>query len=160
MSNPPTPLKVSPTAASYTAATMDSDLRSQINTLLINDELSVKIQETLLHSLHAHTANWPTQIQQHALSLLRTGEITTFPALLDRVLEDVRQSTAAAAAASSSSSSSAAAATNGKKSNGDAAGAAADQSLAVPQAVVNEALKVTMDCLVELVEFSEENGTA
>lgn len=42
MSNPPTPLKVSPAATSYTAATMDSDLRSQINTLLINDELSVK----------------------------------------------------------------------------------------------------------------------
>ncbi|KAI6380241.1 hypothetical protein MCOR25_001671 [Pyricularia grisea] len=156
MSNPPTPLKVSPAATSYTAATMDSDLRSQINTLLINDELSVKIQEALLHSLNAHPANWPTQIQQHALSLLRTGDITTFPALLDKVLEDVRQSTAAAAAANSSSGTNGEA--NGKKTNGDA-GAESTSNLAVPQAVVDEALKVTMDCLVDLVEFSEENGT-
>lgn len=155
MSNPPTPLKVSPAATSYTAATMDSDLRSQINTLLINDELSVKIQEALLHSLNAHPANWPTQIQQHALSLLRAGDITTFPALLDKVLEDVRQSTAAAAADSSSATNGEA---NGKKTNGDA-GAGSTSNLAVPQAVVDEALKVTMDCLVDLVEFSGENGT-
>ncbi|TLD30735.1 hypothetical protein PspLS_02131 [Pyricularia sp. CBS 133598] len=156
MSNPPTPLKVSPAATSYTAATMDSDLRSQINTLLINDELSVKIQEALLHSLNAHPANWPTQIQQHALSLLRAGDITTFPALLDKVLEDVRQSTAAAA--SSSSVTNGAGESNGKKANGDAV-ADSTSNLAVPQAVVDEALKVTMDCLVDLVEFSEENGT-
>ena len=35
--NPSTPVKVPSSAANYTAATLDPDLRSQINTLLIKD---------------------------------------------------------------------------------------------------------------------------
>lgn len=38
MSQPPsTPVKVPPSAAAYTPATLDPDLRSQINTLLLRD---------------------------------------------------------------------------------------------------------------------------
>lgn len=38
MSQPPsTPVKVSASAANYTPATLDPDLRSQINTLLIRE---------------------------------------------------------------------------------------------------------------------------
>ena len=57
----------------------------------------LRIQDQLLHSLHSHPTNWPTLIQNHALDLLRSGEVTTFPALLRRVMDDVRHDNAAAA---------------------------------------------------------------
>ncbi|KAI1484485.1 hypothetical protein F5X96DRAFT_664033 [Biscogniauxia mediterranea] len=96
---PSTPVKVPNSATNYTPATLDPDLRSQINTLLLREGHINKIQEHLLHSLDAHSANWPSAIQSHALALLRSGEVSTFPALIRRVLEDVRHDTAAAAAA-------------------------------------------------------------
>ncbi|KAI1426190.1 hypothetical protein F5Y12DRAFT_743404 [Xylaria sp. FL1777] len=106
MSHPPsTPVKVPASAATYTPATQDADLRSQINTLLLRDGHATRIQERFLHSLDAHSSNWPSAIQSHALALLRSGEVSTFPALIRRVLEDVRRDTAAAAAAASASSS-------------------------------------------------------
>ncbi|KAI5864622.1 hypothetical protein GGS23DRAFT_595341 [Durotheca rogersii] len=106
MSHPPsTPVKVPTSAATYTPATLDPDLRSQINMLLIRDGHITKIQDHLLHALNSHPSNWPSNVQAHALALLRNGDATTFPALVRRVLEDVRQETAAAAASSSSSSS-------------------------------------------------------
>jgi len=52
--------------------------------------VSSRIQESLLHALHASPANWPTLIQNHALHLLRSGEIHTFPQLMTQVLEDIR----------------------------------------------------------------------
>ncbi|KAI0405328.1 hypothetical protein F4802DRAFT_597164 [Xylaria palmicola] len=109
MSQPPAaPAKVPAAAATYTAATQDPDLRSQINSLLIREGHAAKIQERFLHSLDAHNSNWPSTLQSHALALLRSGEVSTFPALVRRVLEDVQRDTATAntsAAASSSSSS-------------------------------------------------------
>ncbi|CAI0647550.1 unnamed protein product, partial [Colletotrichum noveboracense] len=80
-----TPVKVPPSAANHSAATLDPELRSQINTLLL--------KEGHVTNLNANQANWPTLIQNHALNLLRNGEVTTFPALLRRVLDDVRQDT-------------------------------------------------------------------
>ncbi|KAI0480332.1 hypothetical protein GGR56DRAFT_266760 [Xylariaceae sp. FL0804] len=107
MSHPPsTPVKVPGSAATYTPATLDPDLRSQINTLLLREGYINKIQDHLLHSLDAHSSNWPSQIQTHALTLLRSGEVSTFPALVRRVLEDVRHATTTSSASSSSSSSS------------------------------------------------------
>ncbi|RYP28743.1 hypothetical protein DL767_007086 [Monosporascus sp. MG133] len=101
MSHPSsTPVKVPASAATYTAATLDPDLRSQINTVLLREGHIAKIQEHLLHSLDAHPSNWPSAVESHALSLLRSGEVSTFPALIRRVLEDVRHDTAAAAEAS------------------------------------------------------------
>ncbi|RYP49169.1 hypothetical protein DL768_005047 [Monosporascus sp. mg162] len=101
MSHPSsTPVKVPASAATYTAATLDPDLRSQINTVLLREGHIAKIQEHLLHSLDAHPSNWPSTVESHALSLLRSGEVSTFPALIRRVLEDVRHDTAAAAEAS------------------------------------------------------------
>ncbi|KAI1824423.1 hypothetical protein F4861DRAFT_506276 [Xylaria intraflava] len=93
---PSTSVKVPTSATTYTPATQDSDLRSQINILFLREGHSTKIQEHLLHSLDAHSSNWPSAIQSHALALLRSGEVSTFPALVRRVLEDVRRDTAVA----------------------------------------------------------------
>ncbi|CAM1502953.1 Fc.00g077290.m01.CDS01 [Cosmosporella sp. VM-42] len=156
MSNTPsTPVKVPSSAANYTPATLDPDLRSQINTVLLKDGHVNKIQEALLHALNSHNTNWPTTIQKHALTLLRTGECTTYPQLLRRVLDDVRHDSALTNPASSS--------TNGKASiNGDAAkvnGAAASDrpGLAIPESVVEESLRVTRESLEAVCEI-EESG--
>ncbi|KAI2471630.1 hypothetical protein F4781DRAFT_386091 [Annulohypoxylon bovei var. microspora] len=167
MSHPPqTPVKVPPSAASYTPATQDSDLRSQINMLLIREGHIAKIQEHLLHTLNAHTSNWPSAVQTHALALLRSGDVTTFPALVRRVLEDVRHDTAASpdgAGSDAASSTNGAAAANGKSgvngtssSNGSSSSSGGtDGSLAVPQAVVDAVLKVTRECLDSVCEIDD-----
>ncbi|KAL2127925.1 hypothetical protein VTI74DRAFT_9988 [Chaetomium olivicolor] len=162
--NPSTPVKVPSSAANYTAATLDPDLRSQINSILIKEGHVTKIQDQLLHALHAHQSNWPTVVQNHALSLLRSGEATSFPALLRRVLEDVRQDTALAPNNTNGGAAVNGEGVNGKKSevtNGAPTnnGTSARPSLAVPQTVVDEALKVTRECLDSVCEM-EENGTA
>ncbi|GJN80542.1 hypothetical protein PLIIFM63780_004069 [Purpureocillium lilacinum] len=153
---PSTPVKVPSSAANYTPATLDPDLRSQINTVLLRDGHVAKIQEALLHALNAHASNWPTAVQNHALALLRSGEETTYPALLRRVLEDVR-------ADSATSSSSASRTKNGSKTpNGDtkkvngAADPAGDKpSLALPDSVVQEALRVTRESLEAVCDVDE-----
>ncbi|KAI1063003.1 uncharacterized protein FIESC28_09707 [Fusarium coffeatum] len=159
MSNnsPSTPVKVPSSAANHTQATLDQDLRSQINTVLLRDGHVSKIQDALLHALNSHSTNWPTTIQSHALSLLRSGEVVTFPALLSRVLEDVRHDSALNPASSSSNGNSAKTATNGDapKTNG-----ATDvkPSLAVPESVVEEALRVTRESLEAVCEIEEEGS--
>ncbi|EGO57704.1 hypothetical protein NEUTE1DRAFT_62828 [Neurospora tetrasperma FGSC 2508] len=146
-------VKVSGSAANYTPATLDPELRSAINSVLIEEGHVGKIQDHLLHSLHAHSSNWPTTVQNHALALLRSGEISTFPALLRRVLEDVRHDTANAPSGDANGGD-----VNGKKlsngadttnaSNGNVPAATTTApSLAVPQAVINDALKVTRESL-------------
>ncbi|KAH7037770.1 uncharacterized protein B0I36DRAFT_359419 [Microdochium trichocladiopsis] len=176
MSQPPsTPVKVPSSAANYTPATLDPDLRSQINTLLIREGHITKIQERLLHSLDSHNANWPTAIQAHALSLLRNGEVSTFPALIKRVLEDVRHETATAASSSTSTSGDAdsASASNGTTSaangtsdkkgvNGTSSnGTVSDggNSLAVPAAVVETVLKVTRESLEAVCEIDNSSSS-
>ncbi|KLU89079.1 hypothetical protein MAPG_08056 [Magnaporthiopsis poae ATCC 64411] len=162
MSNPTA--KVPSAASTYTPATLDPDLRSQINTLLLKDDHVTKIQETMLHSLHSHPANWPTAVQSHALSLLRSGDITTFPALVRQVLDDVRQSTQVASLstnapgkATNGAAAAAAADVNGKKVNGDVSGRL--QGLAIPQAVIDDALKVARESLEAVCEV-DENGAS
>ncbi|KAH8169732.1 hypothetical protein LIA77_10276 [Sarocladium implicatum] len=152
MSQPPsTPVKVPSAAANYTPATLDPDLRSSINTLLLKDGHIATIQESLLHALNSNSTNWPTTIQSHALTLLRSGEVTSFPALLRRVLDDIAEETNPATK------------NGGKATNGDNSkkvnGASSDGkvSLAVPDAVVQEALKVTRESLETVCEI-DENG--
>ncbi|KAF9775215.1 hypothetical protein IL306_006702 [Fusarium sp. DS 682] len=153
-----TPVKVPSSAANHTQATLDPDLRSQINTVLLRDGHVSKIQDALLHALNSHSTNWPTAIQSHALALLRSGEVTTFPALLSRVLEDVRHDSALNPVPSSSNGTSAKPATNGDapKTNG---AADAKPSLAVPESVIEEALRVTRESLEAVCEIEDE-GTA
>ncbi|KAK0753461.1 hypothetical protein B0T18DRAFT_316489 [Schizothecium vesticola] len=157
--NPATPIKVPASAANYTMATLDPELRTQINQALIDDGLVTKIQDHLLHSLHAHPANWPTAVENHAIALLRSGEVTTFPALLRRVIEDVRRDTSLAPTTNGAEA-------NGKKSNGTPAPAAADSNgspaapnLALPSSVVEDALKVTRESLETVCSFAE-NGAS
>lgn len=179
---PSTPVKVPSSAANYTPATLDPDLRSQINTMLLREghvtkyELILleeektqrtnflfpfcRIQETLLHSLNSHSNNWPTAVQSHALSLLRSGEVTTFPALLRRVLEDVRQDSSLNPT-SSSANGSTGKSTNGEaKVNGSTAtnGTADKPSLAIPDAVIQEALRVTRESLEDVCEIEERKA--
>ncbi|KAI3343944.1 hypothetical protein F4824DRAFT_27247 [Ustulina deusta] len=187
MSHPPsTPVKVPASATAYTPATQDADLRSQINTLLLRDGHATRIQERFLHSLDAHSSNWPSAVQSHALALLRSGEVSTFPALIRRVLEDVRRDTAAATAASNnptanntqtSSSSTNASESNPTKDgvngapvvngtnrtasgvNGTSAGVDGTTNLAIPTAVVEAVLKVVKDSLETVCEV-EPDGSA
>ncbi|SCN95372.1 uncharacterized protein FFMR_10931 [Fusarium fujikuroi] len=155
---PSTPVKVPSSAANHTQATLDPDLRSQINTVLLRDGHVSKIQDALLHALNSHSTNWPTAIQSHALGLLRSGEVTTFPALLSRVLEDVRHDSALNPISSSSNGTSAKPATNGDamKTNG---ATDAKPSLAVPESVIDEALRVTRESLEAVCDIEDE-GTA
>ncbi|KAL2075758.1 hypothetical protein VTL71DRAFT_701 [Oculimacula yallundae] len=89
-SEPTTPVRVPKAASTYNTTTQDADLRSQINSVLLRDGHITKIHDTLLHSLHSHPQNWPTLLQNHALTLLRSGTCTTFPDLMSRVLQDIK----------------------------------------------------------------------
>ncbi|KAH0523662.1 hypothetical protein TsFJ059_008634 [Trichoderma semiorbis] len=159
---PSTPVKVPPSAANYTPATLDPDLRSQINTILLKDGHVTKLQEALLHALNSNSSNWPTAIQNHALTLLRSGEVTTFPALLRRVLDDVREGQPSTSSSSSTSSANgkSSATTNGngdtKKTNG--ASASEKLPLAIPTSVIEEALRITRESLDAVVEIEEKGS--
>ncbi|TQW00371.1 hypothetical protein V2A60_001458 [Cordyceps javanica] len=150
---PSTPVKVPSSAADYTPATLDPDLRSQINTILLRDGHVPKIQERLLHALNADSSNWPTVVQNHALQLLRSGEVITFPALLRRVLDDIQAATSAKGATSNGNGNGTKAATNG--TDAAAAGAAAKPSLVVPQSVVEDTIRVTKECLESVCEIED-----
>lgn len=189
---PSTPVKVPASATTYSPATLDPDLRSQINTILLRDGhvskcvlhlpsstvlclppthsvstlllatslssfcLSVhiastngpRIQERLLHTLNSNASNWPTALQDHALTLLRSGQVQTFPALLRQVLDDIQE----ASSASTTSPNKPKPKANGTSGTGD------KSALAVPQVVVDEVLSVTRECLKDVCEIEEPNG--
>ncbi|KAL2886320.1 hypothetical protein HOO65_060150 [Ceratocystis lukuohia] len=168
-------------AGSYSAATIDTDLRTSINMTLLRDG----------HSLNSNSADWPTLVQNHALTLLRNGEASSFPDLLRRVLDDVRaaNSPASLAALATADPGSPSATTNGSSStrdkdkekekdtdsihgssestngdglarNGGSTSAAPangnfEAGLALPRAVVQSALRVTRDCLEDVVTVDE-----
>lgn len=146
--SPSPSVKIPTGAANYTQATIDPELRSTLNGLLLQEGHVRRIQERLVHTLNANEANWPTNIQNHALHLLRSGEVTSFPVLMRRVLEDVRQDTQQGKGKGEANGSD-------SKSNGDGGKKAvngADQkpNLALPQAVIDEAVKITRECLEEI----------
>jgi hypothetical protein len=101
-------------------------------------------------------------VQQHALSLLRSGEISTFPALIRRVLEDVRHDTSNAESSTAAKGEVNGATTNGnnKKINGATAngGVAESTNLAVPAAVVDQVLKVARERLEAVCEIDDSAG--
>lgn len=122
-------------------------------------------------------------MQNRALALLRSGEVTTFPVLLKQILDEVRKETAAGpqpkgttsgsssangnAESGGSTNNGAGTQVNGsKKHTGPGPGEASNlnrevsTSLAVPATVVEEALKVTRDVLKEVAEFEEESNGA
>jgi hypothetical protein len=92
---------------------------------------------------------------------LRDNEVDTFPALLRRVLEDVRRDQQLFSSSSANGA-------DGKdkdkdKPNGDkkgavngaGAGGGEKPALAIPNAVVEEALKATMESLKEIVTLED-----
>lgn len=144
-----------------------------------------RIQEHLLYTLNAQPTNWPTQVQNRALALLRSGDATTFPQLLKQVLEEVRKETVLKPTSSSTNG-----ASNGESSvqvNGSGSGGGGSKktngasnvpgpgpgeasnlhqntstSLALPQIAVDEAIKITKEALLDVASFEEdkENGSA
>ncbi len=88
-------------------------------------------------------------MQAHALALLRSGEATTFPELLVRVMKDIRAQTTTGTVPAVNGS-------NSKKVNGELA---ANSPLAVPKSALDEALKVTREALETVCEI-EESGAS
>ena len=121
---------------------------------MANAEGNKRIHEALLHALDSNTANWPSQVQAHALHLLRSGEVSTYPELVRRVLDDVRADAPSSTTTTTKDSSSSAKQSNGEGSASDKAG-----SLALPQSVVDEALKTTRECLGEVCEVEDGGGS-
>ncbi|MBE3050356.1 hypothetical protein IMZ48_49250 [Candidatus Bathyarchaeota archaeon] len=115
---------------------------------MLTTTLSPRIQERLLHTLNADPANWPTNLENHALSLLRSGEASSFPELLRRVVDDVRRDTELRRAEGEANGE------GGKNGEADkkkgANGAEKRGELAVPQGVVEEALKATRESLEDV----------
>lgn len=139
-----------------------------------------RIQEHLLYTLNAQPTNWPTQVQNRALALLRSGDVTTFPQLLKQVLEEVRKETVLKPSSSSTNGASNGESSvqvnggGGKKTNGASnvpgpgPGEASNlhqnttTSLALPQVAVDEAMRITKEALLDVASFEEdkENGAA
>ena len=83
--------------------------------------------------------------------------MTTFPALLRRVLDDVREDTALGRGGGKANGK---AATNGDAKRVNGASSSADRpSLAVPEAVISEALKATRESLEAVCELGEESSS-
>lgn len=109
-------------------------------------------------------------VQAHALQLLRSGEYTNFPALMDRIMDDVRHDTAFRDSGSSSTNGATRInGTNGTKNgNGKGTGTGTGNgtglsksgavqlgSLALPQSVIDEALRATRESLDMVCEIEE-----
>lgn len=122
--------------------------------LSTNEKFSplTRIQERLLHALNADSSNWPTVVQNHALQLLRSGEVITFPALLRRVLDDIQEATNTASSSTNGNT-----VTNGTTAEGNSngTGTGIKSTLAVPQSVVEETIRVTKECLETVVEIED-----
>lgn len=113
-----------------------------------------RIHEALLHALNSDSSNWPTAVHTHALTLLRSGEVTTYSALLRRVLDDVR----ADSPSTSSNNSKNGGGGGSKTSNGDSKklnGASESSGLALPDSVIEEALRVTRESLEAVCEIGD-----
>lgn len=132
-----------------------------------------RIHDALLHALHASPTNWPTLIQNHALSLLRNGECTTFHEVLERVLEDIHADTVVARSISTSAASTKSTSNghsfsnknnesidskNITKLNADVNGQKENkQSLALPPNVVEEGLRITREFLESICDVDDQS---
>ncbi|KAI1001226.1 hypothetical protein K3495_g6973 [Podosphaera aphanis] len=163
---PTSPVRIPKSVSNYTPSTLDPELRSSVNSRLLTDGHITKIHDTFLHALHASPTNWPTLIQTHALTLLRNGECTTFHELLERVLQDIQTDTLSARSSSKQI-------VSNSRSKADKRIELVDkkvlaipesgtiepkdnkQSLAVPTNVVEQALKITRECLENICEIDD-----
>lgn len=144
----------------------DPELRSQINAQLLRDGHIDRIKQDLSHALSSSPSNLPTKIRQHALHLLRTdSSCTTFPALMARVLADVRADTNAARREEESRKRALALGEewtgtagglggNGGLDRNDWRGTRECGSLEVPREVVEEGVRLVRESLDSVVEVS------
>ena len=97
------------------------------------------------NALHAslHSTAWPAHVRQLCLALLRSGDATTYPALLAAVQARVSASKAGPAAV------------NGDKTaaNGDKTAAAAEADVGIPQGVLEDGLGAVREALREVVDL-------
>ncbi|KFY00319.1 hypothetical protein O988_03357 [Pseudogymnoascus sp. VKM F-3808] len=138
------------------AVVPDPDLRSEINAQLIKDGHIDRIHNHLSHILASDSSDWPTRIRQHALTLLRSGHANchNFPALIEKVLADIRSDTNAARRE--------AAARRQAEEKGEPVGVTKDKrdvratreagSLEIPAVVMQEGVRITRECLETVVE--------
>ncbi|KAG0648980.1 hypothetical protein D0Z07_4843 [Hyphodiscus hymeniophilus] len=173
--DPTTPVRVPKAAGTYTPSTQDPDLRSEINGVLLKDghvhnpriylqrSFSLqpnrifltgyqRIQETLVHALNASSTNWPTLIQEHALSLLRNGDCTSFPELMRQVITDIKHDTDAHRKQDPNLKQTNGSAVNGKGSGEHGA------NLALPRNVVEEGVRITREALDTVVYMDGMEG--
>ncbi|POS85988.1 hypothetical protein EPUL_002792 [Erysiphe pulchra] len=137
---------------------------------LLMPRLGRVIHDALLHALHASPTNWPTMIQNHALSLLRSGECTTFHEVLERVLEDIHVDTVVARSSTSQtpdlSSNGHSGGEKRNESNGtkilrrmegssSSSNSETRKSLVIPPNVVEEGMRITRECLETMCEIDE-----
>jgi hypothetical protein len=87
--------------------------QTQLTTALVDAGSIQTIQTALLHELQA--SGWATNLKNHVTQLMRSGECTKYDGLMDRILEE-------------------ALADSGSKNN--------DQSLAIPDQAITQAVKV------------------
>ncbi|RKF57068.1 hypothetical protein OnM2_077006 [Erysiphe neolycopersici] len=167
---PTSPVRVPKAVSNYTASTIDTETRSSVNSRLLVDGHIPKIHDALLHALHASPTNWPTLIQNHALSLLRSGECTTFHEVLERVLEDIHVDTVVARSSVSQtpdlssnghSGGEKRSESNGTKNFKGMEGSTSSsnsenrQSLVIPPNVVEEGIRITRECLETMCEIDD-----
>ncbi|KAK6199832.1 pH-response regulator protein palH/rim21 [Pestalotiopsis sp. IQ-011] len=155
---PPTKAKVPAAADQYSSATLDSEARNEVYKILIHDGYIEKIQERLLHRLHSDPSNWPTALEQRGVELLRSGEATTFPVLIRKVLEEVRHDTQAKSSAKNGEVNGAT--TNGKAKAANGTGGSGDNSLALPADVIQDLVKYTKELLKEVMETDDSDDGA
>ncbi|KAI9840391.1 MAG: hypothetical protein M1837_001649 [Sclerophora amabilis] len=121
----PTPKKVLTNGALSSSSAKNSHLtpalRSDINASLLAGGQVEKIQSHLLTLLSQ--SSWPSSIRQLCLSLLRSGEVTSYAQLVQRVREEVRK------------------------------GEAGSWDVGVPRTVVSEGVGVVRECLAEVIEI-------
>ncbi|KAK6078586.1 hypothetical protein SCUP234_06209 [Seiridium cupressi] len=158
MSPPPSAKAKLPAAADqYTSATLDTEARNEIYKILIHEGYIEKIQERLLHRLHSDPSNWPTALEQRGVELLRSGEVTTFPTLIRKVLEEVRLDTQAKGSKDLAKNGEVnGTTTNGKSKAVNGAGAG-ENNLALPTEVVQDLVKYTKDLLKEVMETDDSD---
>jgi hypothetical protein len=83
---------------------------------------------------------------------MRSGDCTTFPALMTRIMEDIKKDTMTARKEGLSNGTAGKGSGKETGSNGRGEGG---QSLAMPKSVVEEGLRITKECLELVVEVAE-----
>lgn len=126
---------------------------------------TLRIQETLLHALNTSPTNWPTLIQDHALSLLRDGSCMSFQELIRQVMADIKSDTQTQAAQQKTNGATGGGGGTGggavKEGKGGGGGRAengegsASPTLALPKTVIEEGVRITRECLDAVVEVAE-----